>query len=181
MEYPKYHTQIVEALMGGKFILAGDKYFDELKANESFYTSFFKVSFRYELKYSQEYAYLVSTDTTENLSRDISIFFAILCYELDRDGKNFMDELQYAEFEMDKIDEYFENSTYKELIKANNQLKDSESRRKLIRNGIIKRNIATKTGEERFVFTPASKVFINFALDLARQRSAETETEGARS
>ena len=74
-----------------------------------------------------------------------------------------------------------ENSTYKELIKANNQLKDAESRRKLIRNGLIKRNIATKTGEERFVFTPASKVFINFALDLARQRSAETEAEGARS
>jgi hypothetical protein len=175
MEYPKYHTQIVEALMGGKFILATDKVFDELKSNEEFYNRFFKISFRYDLKFNQEYAYLISSETTENLSRDISIFFAILCYELDRDGKNFMDELQYAEFEMDKVDEYFENSTYKELIKANNQLKDSESRRKLIRNGIIRRNIATKTAEDRFVFTPASKVFINFALDLAKQRVQETE------
>lgn len=175
MEYPKYHTQIVEALMGGKFVLATDKVFDELKENETFYNSFFKVSFKYELKFNQEFAYLVSTETTENLSRDISIFFAILCYELDKDGKNFMDELNYAEFEMDKVDEYFENSNYKEIIKSNNQLKDSEARRKLIRNGLIRRNIATKTAEDKFIFTKAHKVFIQFALELAKQRTAEVE------
>jgi hypothetical protein len=175
MDYPKYHTLIVEALMGGKFILANDKIFDSLKENESFYVSFFKESFKYELKFNQEYAYIVSTETTENLSRDISIFMAILCYELDKDGKNFMDELNYAEFEMDKVDEYFEVSAYKELIKANNQIKDSEARRKLIRNGLIRRNIANKTAEDKFVFTPAYKVFIHFALELAKKRTAEAE------
>jgi hypothetical protein len=100
---------------------------------------------------------------------------AILCYELDKDGKNFMDELNYAEFEMDKVDEYFEVSAYKELIKANNQIKDSEARRKLIRNGLIRRNIANKTAEDKFVFTPAYKVFIQFALELAKKRTAEAE------
>ena len=175
MDYPKYHTLIVEALMGGKFILANDKIFESLKETESFYGSFFKESFKYELKFNQEYAYIVSTETTENLSRDISIFMAILCYELDKDGKNFMDELNYAEFEMDKVDEYFEVSAYKELIKANNQIKDSEARRKLIRNGLIRRNIANKTAEDKFVFTPAYKVFINFALELAKKRTAEAE------
>jgi hypothetical protein len=56
MDYPKYHTLIVEALMGGKFILANDKIFESLKENESFYGSFFKESFKYELKFNQEYA-----------------------------------------------------------------------------------------------------------------------------
>jgi hypothetical protein len=170
MEYPKYHTQIVDDLMSGRFILSKDKVFDELKANEAFYASFFRESFRYDLKFNQEFAYLVSPETTENLSRDISIFFAILCYELDKDGKNFLDELQYGEFEMDRVDAYFEDSTYNEVIRANNQLKDSDSRRKLIRNGLMRRNITERTAEDRFVFTPAYKVFIQFALELAKQR-----------
>ena len=118
---------------------------------------------------------MVSPETTENLSRDISIFFAILCYELDKDGKNFLDELQYGEFEMDRVDAYFEDSTYKEVIRANNQLKDSDSRRKLIRNGLMRRNITERTAEDRFVFTPAYKVFIQFALELAKQRMSSEQ------
>jgi hypothetical protein len=37
MDYPKYHTLIVEALMGGKFILANDKIFEIYKGRISGY------------------------------------------------------------------------------------------------------------------------------------------------
>ena len=48
MVYPPKHRQIVEELMGGKFILSNEEQFGSLKENESFYQEFFKVSFDLE-------------------------------------------------------------------------------------------------------------------------------------
>lgn len=169
MEYPKYHRQIVEELMGGKFVLSSDKLYEELKENESFYASFFKASFNYNLVLKQDFGYLISSETNETLSRDISIFFAILCYELDKDGRNFMDQLQYAEFNYDEVDEYFTHSTFADLIQANNQLKDKDARRKLL-NNMSRKNIIEKTGEDRFMFTNAYKIFIDFAIEVAKSK-----------
>jgi hypothetical protein len=45
MNYSKSHRLIVEELMAGKFILAGEKSFEDLKNNENFYVSFFSESF----------------------------------------------------------------------------------------------------------------------------------------
>lgn len=174
MEYPKYHREIVEDLMNGKFILVHDKSFESLKENESFYYRFFRESFGYELHVNTEYSYVTSKETQETLSRDISIFFAILCYELDRDGKNFLDQIQYSEFEMSEIEQLFENSSFIDLILSNKQLKDSDSRRNLI-NSMNRRNIIEKNTDDRFVFTPAYKVFIDFAMELARSRSHAEE------
>jgi hypothetical protein len=178
MVYPKYHKQIVEELMGGKFVLASDKIYEELKENEAFYASFFKASFNYLLHLKQEYAYLTSHETNETLSRDICIFFAILCYELDKDGRNFLDQIQFSEFTIDAVDEYFANSAYTDLIQANKQLKDKDSRRNLI-NAMSRKNIIEKTGEDRFMFTNAYKVFIDFAVEVAKSRTEETVIEKA--
>lgn len=171
MEYPKYHREIVDELMNGKFILSYDKSFESLKENEAFYYRFFRESFGFELHLQNDFAYVTSNETQENLSRDISIFFAILCYELDKDGRNFLDLIQFSEFEISEIDQLFENSSFIDLIHSNKQLKDADSRRNLL-NSMNRRNIIEKHSDDRFVFTPAYKVFIDFAIELARSRSS---------
>lgn len=173
MEYPKNHKNIVEDLMGGKFILSNTKHFPSLKENIEFYEEFFKVSFGYQLNCTNDYAYVISSETQETLSRDVSIFFAILCYEMDRDGKNFLDQIQYSEFELEDIDRMFDNSSFIDLIMSNKQLKDSDSRRSLL-NTMNRRHIIEKITDDRFIFTSAYKVFIEFAIELARSRSKET-------
>src|SRR6185312_11550079 len=112
---------------------------------------------------TEEYAYIVSEETDETISRDISIFFAILCYELDKQGKNFLDGLQYSEYSFGEINELFENSSYTDLIQTNKQLKDEDSRRKIIFSTMNRKNIIEKVTEDKFYFTPAYKIFIDFA------------------
>src|SRR5688572_5840740 len=174
MEYPKNHRDIVDDLMAGKFILPSAKHFESLRESEQFYQEFFKESFNYALSVTNDYAYVISAETQETLSRDISIFFAILCYELDRDGRNFLDLIQYSEFEVEEIDRMFENSSFIDLILSNKQLKDGDARRTLL-NSMNRRHIIEKITEDRFIFTSAYKVFIEFAIELAKSRSKEVE------
>src|SRR3954463_12397634 len=112
MEFPNHHRQIVEDLMAGKFVLPQERTFEVLRENEDFYVNFFKASFNYDLKFTQDFAYLISDESNEMLSRDICIFIALLSYELDRDGKNFMERIQFSEFEVEEIEGYFTNSSY---------------------------------------------------------------------
>jgi hypothetical protein len=176
MDFPKNHKRIVEQLMGGRFLISRNALFDELKENESFYSRFFAKSFDYELVLSTDHAYLSSKETNEVLSRDISIFFAILCYELDKEGKNFLNEIEYSEFTYDEIDRLFENTSYVDLIQQHNQLKDSEKRRGLL-NTLSRRNIIEKTGDERFIFTAAYKVFTDFAQELSKRQDLDQSDE----
>lgn len=171
MVYPSNHRQIVEELMGGKFILSNESHFNSLKENDAFYTEFFKISFDLDLNLKTEYAFLLSKETQENFSRDVSIFIAILCYELDRDGRNFMEALDFNEFTFEEIDRYFDNSSFIDLIESNKSLREPDARRTLI-NGMHRRNIVTKNFEDRFSFTQAYKVFVDFAKELALKRMA---------
>jgi hypothetical protein len=174
MEFPNHHRQIVEDLMSGKFILPQERAFEVLRENEDFYISFFKASFNYDLKVSQDYVYLVSDESNETLSRDICIFIALLSYELDRDGKNFLERIQFSEFELEEIEGYFTNSSYIDLILSNKQLKDADSRKNFI-NTLNRRNIIEKTADNRFVFTSAHKFFMDFATDIVKFENAEKE------
>ena len=177
MVYPSHHRQLVEELMGGKFVLSNEEHFASLKENEKFYAEFFKVSFDLELVMKPEFSYLLSKDTQENFSRDVSIFTAILAYELDRDGRNFIESFDYNEFTFEEIDNYFLNSSFIDLIESNKSLRDIESRRTLL-NGMARRNIIFKTFEDRFTFTQAYKVFVDFAKELALKRiKGEPETQ----
>ncbi len=174
MEYPEKHRQIVEALMNGRFILSTENHFDQLKEQEQdFYVPFFQKSFGYKLIITQEYGYLVSEDTDENISRDISIFFAIFCYELDKHGKNFLDGLQYSEYSFEEVNLLFENSSFIDLILTNKQLRDADARRKLLFTTMNKKNIVEKINDDKFCFTPAYKVFTDFARELAEIKTAE--------
>jgi hypothetical protein len=175
MVYPEKHKQIVEDMMNGRFILSRENHFEELKKHEEdFYTPFFQNSFGYKLILTQEYAYLVSEDTDENISRDISIFLAIFCYELDKQGKNFLEGLQYSEYSLEEVNLVFENSSYIDLIQTNKQLKDFEARRKLLFTTMNKKNIIEKISDDKFYFTPAYKVFIDFAKELAETKTSNT-------
>lgn len=169
--YPSKHKEIVTSLMDGKFITIDDKLFDTVKENESFYLNFFDKSFGFELKGSQDFYHLLSHETNENTSRDVSIFFSILCFELDKEGKNFIDELNYSEFYIDDIVTYFKNSSWTDIIKANKNLNTPESIKKLIGTTLVKRNIALKLSEDRYAFTKAYKLFVEFAKDLVKDVS----------
>ena len=166
--YPNNHKNIVASLMEGKFITIDEFYFDILKENQEFYIEFFDKSFGFELKNTQEFYYLISEETNENTSRDISIFFSIFCYELDKDGKNFMDELGFSDFHIDEITEYILNSTWTDIVMSNKQLNDSDSIRRLVSSTMVKRNIAIKHSDDRYSFTKAYKLFIDFARELIK-------------
>lgn len=171
--YPDKHKDIVTSLMDGKFITVEDLLFETIKKKEDFYIDFFENSFDFELIGNHDFYYLVSSETNENTSRDISIFFSILCYELDKDGKNFLEELNYSEFHIDEIIEYFSNSSWTDVIKANKQLNNDESLKRHI-GTMVKRNIAVKQSNDRYSFTKAHKLFIEFAKDLIKDDKNES-------
>jgi hypothetical protein len=83
-----------------------------------------------------------------------------------------MDLIRYSEFEFAEVDAYFENSTFIDLIHSNKQLRDTEARKNLV-NSMARRNILEKIGEDRFTFTPAHRVFIDFAREFAKGRMAQ--------
>ena len=166
--YPNKHKQIVTSLMDGRFITIDESYFDIVKENQDFYAEFFDKSFGFELKNTQEFYYLISEETNENTSRDISIFFSIFCYELDKDGKNFMDELGFSDFHIDEIVDYIKNSSWTDIIKSNKQLNDADSIKRLVGSTMVKRNIAIKHSDDNYSFTKAYKLFIDFARELIK-------------
>lgn len=166
--YPNKHKQIVISLMDGRFITIDESYFDIVKENQDFYTEFFDKSFGFELKNTQEFYYLISEETNENTSRDISIFFSIFCYELDKDGKNFMDELGFSDFHIDEIVDYIKNSSWTDIVKSNKQLNDADSIKRLVGSTMVKRNIAVKHSDDNYSFTKAYKLFIDFARELIK-------------
>lgn len=166
--YPNKHKQIVTSLMEGRFITIDETYFDIVKENQDFYTDFFYKSFGFELKNTQEFFYLISEETNENTSRDISIFFSVLCYELDKDGKNFMDELGFSDFHIDEIVDYIKNSSWTDIVKSNKQLNNSDSIKRLVGSTMVKRNITIKHSDEHYTFTKAYKLFIDFARELIK-------------
>ncbi len=159
MEFPNHHRQIVEDLMSGKFILPTERTFAVLRDNEQSYTYFFKASFNYDLKITQDFVYLVSDESNEMLSRDICIF---------------IERIQFSEFEVEEIENYFSNSSYIDLILSNKQLKDADSRKNFI-NTLNRRNIIEKTADSRFVFTSAHKFFMDFAADIVKFENVEKE------
>jgi len=171
--YPDKHKEIVTSLMEGKFMTVEDFLFETIKKNEDFYINFFETSFGFEIIGNHDFYYLVSSDTNENTSRDISIFFSILCYELDKDGKNFLEELNYSEFHIDEILEFFKNSSWLDVIKANKQLNTDDSLKRHI-GTMVKRNIAVKQSNDRYSFTKAHKLFIDFAKDLVKDDKNES-------
>ncbi len=95
----------------------------------------------------------------------------------DKLGKNFLDGLQYSEYSFEEVNLLFENSSYIDLIQTNKQIKDIDARRKLLFNTMNKKNIIEKINDDKFCFTPAYKVFIDFAKELAETKTTDNNTQ----
>ncbi|TXB61379.1 condensin complex protein MksE [Phaeodactylibacter luteus] len=175
--YPAQHQEVVEALLvDGRFLLEGDPAFMALKQHLGFYQEFFRQSFGLALEYHSEYAFLQSSRDTDPLSRDICIFLGVLCYELDREGYNLLEQLSFHTLEFEQVEQFFELSSFREVLEATSNLQDAQARRNFY-NRLHRRRIIEKVDDQTFRFTPAHKYFLQFARGVARynQRMAEEE------
>lgn len=88
-----------------------------------------------------------------------------------------MDSLQYSEYSFEEVNLLFENSSYIDLIHSNKQLRDAEARRKLLFTTMSKKNIVDKISDDKFNFTPAYKVFTQFAEELGKRKANENTVQ----
>lgn len=175
--YPEHHQEIVEALLlEGRFLLEGDAAFMSLKQQVDFYRQFFRASFGLELQYQSEYAFLQSGRDSDPLSRDVCIFMGVLCYELDREGYNLLEQLSFHTLEFEQVEQLFELSSFREVLEATSNLQDAQSRRNFY-NRLQRRRIIEKLDEHTFRFTPAHKYFLDFARQVARYHQQLEEEE----
>lgn len=116
-ECPSKHHDIVSSLLAGKFILYGDTLFDIVNSNLNYYTSFFKLSYDYELIKTSEVIYISSQSSAENFSKDIMLILAVVAYEYNLQGKNLYEEL-FVPFEVKKISELIQSSSYAKVCKS---------------------------------------------------------------
>ena len=66
----------------------------------------------------------------------------------------------------------YQNSSYYDLIQSNNSLNDSNKRRNFI-NQLVRLKIMAKQTDNRYSFTPAYKVFIDYAKSIATQNTED--------
>jgi hypothetical protein len=163
--FPEKHRDIVSQLMNGVFITPDQALFKTLHSELSFYQTFFMESFGYQCHGTVDYVYLASEPSKENLSRDVAIFFGLLCLELANQGRNFQEDLMYRHFsESELIDLIQEPIAWKELLRYTTHLKP-DSIGNLIQT-LIKRNILKRVGKDQYAFTSAHQYFLAFAKDL---------------
>ncbi|MEO0043649.1 MAG: hypothetical protein RL329_3097 [Bacteroidota bacterium] len=171
LNYPKNHRKIVSELLAGKFILQkNEELFDPIvQSFRDFYTRFFDKSFGYELKITTKYIYLVANESNEKLSRNITLFLAILCYELDREGKNFNLEIKTNYFETEEVKQKILASEYINIV---SNIEDIVNLYPLIKQ-MTDRNIVERKNDNKFVFTDAVEIFYEFAADYLNQNKDE--------
>jgi hypothetical protein len=175
MQYPDLHQQVVEALLiDGRFLLEGDAEFMTLKQHLDFYEQFFQHSFGTSLQFFGDYAFLQSDRDTDALSRDVCIFLGVLCYELDREGYNLLEQLSFHTLEFEQVEQMLELSSFREVMEATANLQDDNSRRNFY-NRLHRRRIIEKLDDHTFRFTPAHKYFLDFARGMAREHGEEEE------
>lgn len=166
--YPSEHKEIVKELLDGKFILYSDKLFSVIQDNKDFYEDFFQQSFEYNLDVRSEFIFLTSKATTERDTRDFTIFLALLCRELELEGKKFREQIDFATFYVDDVWQTLNNSTKKEIIDSTG-IKDYRN----FLNRWNRKNVISLTGNS-FKFTKAVNLFFEFAVNVANEKLKET-------
>ena len=173
--YPEYHREITESLlMDARFLVEGEPEFTCLREHLDFYQQFFKASFGLSLLCQSDYAFLQSARDNDTLSRDICIFLGVLCYEMDREGKNIMEELGFSTFAYEDVERLLELSSFREVLEATKSLRDSSSRRNFY-HLLARRRLIDKIDDEVFRFTPGHKYFLEFARGVAQGIGREEE------
>jgi hypothetical protein len=168
IDYPQQHQQIVNDLLEGKFLLYTDyQKFQSLKDNDIFYIDFFKKTFDYDLNIRNDFACLVSDKTDEKLSRNFTIFLAILCYEINQKTTDFKNRIENDIFSYQEVENYLKSKNFEEIV---NEI-GVENLGSFLRT-LAKRNIIEFIGknEESFKFTKAIHLFFEFAISLSKQQ-----------
>lgn len=166
--YPNEHKEVVKELLDGKFILYYDKLFSIIQENKDFYEDFFLESFEYKLEFGSEYIFLTSKATTERDTRDFAIFLALICRELELEGKKFREQIDFATFYVDEVWQMLKNSTKKEIIETTG-IKDFRN----FLNRWNRKNVIILTGNS-FKFTKAVNLFFEFAVNIANEKLKES-------
>ena len=174
IDYPPQHQQIVNDLLEGKFLLYTDfQKFQSLQSNkDTFYTDFFKETFNYELIIRNEFAYLVSDKTDEKLSRNFTIFLAILCYEINQKTTDFKSRIENDIFSYLEVEKYLKSKNFEEVISEIGIDNLSTFLKQLARRNIIE---FIGKNEESFKFTKAINLFFEFAINLSKQQELANE------
>jgi hypothetical protein len=162
--YPNEHKEIVKELLDGKFILYSDNMFQVIQDNKDFYEDFFYHSFDYNLDVRSEFIFLRSKATTERDTRDFTIFLALLCRELELEGKKFREQIDFATFYVDDVWQTLNNSTKKEIIDSTG-IKEWRN----FLNRWNRKNVISLTGNS-FKFTKAVNLFFEFAVSVANEK-----------
>lgn len=178
-EYPKEHKSIVDALTNGQFILYTNPLHSVIVQNDNEYIRFFKATFNFNLIIRNEFIYLLSEDTQENDTRNFVIFLGLLCRELNVSGKSFKDEIEYKSFYVDEVDRMLSASPKKDLyeiiLNSTNRSIQAFLRRWKDRNVIEFKN----SNQTEFKFTPAVKLFFEYAMLIADNQLKKAETDNS--
>jgi hypothetical protein len=173
-EYPKEHKTIVDALTAGQFILYSSTLHTVITDLQSEYTRFFKQTFNFSLVIKAEYIYLTTDEKQENESRNFLIFLALLSRELNISGKSFKDEIEFKSFHVEEVHQLLSSSVKKDLyevvLNASNRNIGSFLKKWRDRNVIEFKN----SNQTEFKFTPAVKLFFEYASILAEHQLKHT-------
>lgn len=182
LPFPKEHREITHQLLNGKFILGDENLYQPVHENKEMYADFFSKTFDYELVINSEYAYLKSTNEKDKSSRDFLVFLALLCRELDKDGKDFKKEIEEGKFLVDDMAAFLTDSSKKKEIIHSTSMTDHKGEIDLInflnewsRRNVIRYFDSTKSA---FRFTGAIGMFFDFATSIAHEKLSDVKPKG---
>lgn len=167
-KYSAKHKEIVNNLLDGKFIIYPDTIFLAIQEQDDEYKEFFNESFGYELIIESEYAYLSSSETNEKRTRDFTLFLALLCRELDYNGKNFKDIIESSTFEIEEVEQLLRRSSKWEILEKTSVVNFSD-----FISTWHKKNLLNRINNQQFKFTKAVKIFFEFAVNVANAKLKE--------
>lgn len=174
LPFPKEHKEISQQLLNGRFILETDDLYPAAYSDREMYADFFKQTFEYEFIATTDYIYLKSTNEKDKNSRDFLIFLALLCRELDKDGKDFKQEIEFESFLVEDITTFLSESSKRREIIESTSIANSKGDIDLVTflNEWQRRNVVQYIGNSKmkFRFTKAVGLFFDFAASLANEK-----------
>lgn len=173
LPFPDQHKEITQTLLSGKFILDTDELFPTIIKEKPMYIDFFKKTFDYELAVNSEYIYLKSTNDKDKNTRDFLIFLALLCRELDKEGKDYKEEIDKETFIIEDITNFLsESSKKKEIIESTSLYTKGQIDLLTFLNEWQRRNLIQFVGNSKlkFRFTKAVGLFFDYAVLLANEK-----------
>ena len=131
MTYPPDHQAIVTALFQqGRFHRAGAPLFSDPAGARDLPDLLPGVLSDLELQVTAEYALLKSGQDDDRFSRAICILLAVMCYELEREGKNLLETLHSGTFSVADWEIPSSNPLSRKVMHATDHLRDGDQRRK---------------------------------------------------